>query len=198
MIANFQWSLSKPEIHICSPHRFVEGSGKVDGFFISPVVINILIGFKAFPQVIQVLSCVGKCSPKGSLVTHHQTQHEVAKGGLGSEGVRADRGNNPRTYSMAFPERAGPRPCPVKGCSGRASTQTAMRVNFWHRHVRDTVVVLEEGNLPHPRCPLCDIMVPWKALNGTHWCMAQCTQGALVHGTVHPGSGAEETAISGG
>ena len=53
-----------------------------------------------------------------------------------------------------------------------------MRVNFWNRHVRDTVVVLEEGNLPHPRFPLCDILVPWKSLNGEHKCTAQCTQGA--------------------
>ena len=53
-----------------------------------------------------------------------------------------------------------------------------MRVHFWHRHVRDTVVILEEGNLPHPCCPLCDIMVPWKALNGTHRRTEQCNRGA--------------------
>ena len=28
-----------------------------------------------------------------------------------------------------------------------------MRVHVLHRHVQDTVVILEEGNLPHPRCP---------------------------------------------
>ena len=33
-----------------------------------------------------------------------------------------------------------------------AATRTAMRVHFLHRHVLDTVVILEEGNLPHPRC----------------------------------------------
>ena len=43
-----------------------------------------------------------------------------------------------------------------------------MRVNFWQRHVRDTVVILEEGNLPHPQLPLCDMLVPRKDLNGTH------------------------------
>ena len=43
-----------------------------------------------------------------------------------------------------------------------------MKVQFWHRHVRDTVVILEEGKLPHPRCPLCDILVPWRYLNGKH------------------------------
>ena len=62
-----------------------------------------------------------------------------------------DMGNNPSTYRMVFTAREGARPCPVEGCSGLASTQTAMRVHFCHRHVRDTVVILEEGNLSHPQ-----------------------------------------------
>ena len=43
-----------------------------------------------------------------------------------------------------------------------------MRVHFVHRHVQDTVVMLEEGNLPHPWCARCDMQVPRKALNGRH------------------------------
>ena len=94
-------------------------------------------------------------------MTHPQTQHIVAKERLGSNGDEAEGGEDkPRTYKMAFLTRAGPMPCPVEGYSGRASTQTAMRVQLWHRHVRDTVVILEEGDLPHPRCPLCDMLVP--------------------------------------
>ena len=50
---------------------------------------------------------------------------------------------------MAFPSKAGPRPYPVKGCSGRETTWTAIWMYFWHRHIQDTVVILEEGNLPH-------------------------------------------------
>ena len=74
----------------------------------------------------------------------------MAKSGLISEGDESDEvGNKPRTYRMAFSMREGPRPCPVKGCGGRASTRMAMRVHFWHRHARDTVVILEEGNLLH-------------------------------------------------
>ena len=61
----------------------------------------------------------GKELAKGSLVTHHQTQHGVAKGRVGSEGDEAYRGgNDPRTYRMAFLTRTGPRPFPVKGCNG--------------------------------------------------------------------------------
>ena len=43
-----------------------------------------------------------------------------------------------------------------------------MQVHFVHRHVHDTVVFLEEGNLPLPRCPRCDLQGPRKALNGRH------------------------------
>ena len=46
----------------------------------------------------------------------------------------------------------------------------AMTMHFWYRHVRDIMVILEEVNLPHPWFPLCDMLVPWKALNGTHQC----------------------------
>ena len=112
-------------------------------------------------------------------MTHRQTRHGVAKKGLGSEVGEADGSNksdDPRTYRMAFPAQAGPMPCTVVGCSGRASIRTAMRVQFWHRHVMDTVVILEQVNLTHPRCPLCDMLVPWKALNGTHRGTAQCTR----------------------
>ena len=47
----------------------------------------------------------GKYLAKGSLVMHRQTQHGVAKGGLGSEGGMADEDNNPMKYSMVFPAR---------------------------------------------------------------------------------------------
>ena len=76
-------------------------------------------------------------------MTHRQTQHRVDKGGLVSEVDKADKSYEPRTYRLAFPVREVPRPCPVKGCSGRASTLKVTRVHFWHWHVRDTVVILE-------------------------------------------------------
>ena len=47
-----------------------------------------------------------------------------------------------------------------------------MRVKFWHWHVRDTVVIMEEGNLTYPHLLLCDMLVQWKSLNGTHKRMA--------------------------
>ena len=82
----------------------------------------------------------------------------------------------PQTYWVSFPTATGPQGCPVKGCSGRVATMTELRVNFFHRHVRDTMVILEEVNLPHPRCPRCDMMTPLKDLNIRHTTTAQCAK----------------------
>ena len=58
-----------------------------------------------------------------------------------------------------------------------------MRVHLLHWHGRYTVIILEDGNLPHPQCPLCNILVPWKALNGRHIATAQCAKGGGAEGT---------------
>ena len=87
----------------------------------------------------------------GSLASHLMTQH-----GKVAETRRSWRtpaaGDGPRTFRMAFPAKGGPRICPVERCPGQAATRTAMWVHFLHRHVLDTVVILEEGHLHHPRC----------------------------------------------
>ena len=53
-----------------------------------------------------------------------------------------------------------------------------MRMHFLHRHVLNTVVILEEVNFPHPRCARCDMLVPRRDLNGRHPATAQCARGA--------------------
>ena len=53
-----------------------------------------------------------------------------------------------------------------------------MRVHFWRRHVRETIIILEEGNLPHPRCENCDMFVTWRALNGRHKSTEMCRSAA--------------------
>ena len=93
----------------------------------------------------------GKDLANGSLIAHHQTHHCVVKGGSGQEGDKEVGGDEPRAFRMALPEKSGPRPFPVEGCSGRAVMRTSMRVHFWHRHVRNTVLIMEDRNLPHPR-----------------------------------------------
>ena len=55
-----------------------------------------------------------------------------------------------------------------------------MRVHFVHRHVLDTLVMLEELNFPHPRCARCDIQVPRREMNGRHPGTVQCAKGAEI------------------
>ena len=87
-------------------------------------------------------------------------------------------GEDLRMYRMSFPSKGGQQSCLVEGFPGRATTRTAIQVHFLHRHILDTVVSLEEGNLPHPRCPRCDMLVSWQALNGRHPAAAHCARGA--------------------
>ena len=44
--------------------------------------------------------------------------------------------------------------------------------------MRDIIIILEEGNLPHPRRTNCDMFVPWRALNGRHKSTEMCRSGA--------------------
>ena len=53
-----------------------------------------------------------------------------------------------------FPTKAEWRHCPVEGCSVFTATRTATQVHLWYQHFRNTVVIMEESNLPHSQFPL--------------------------------------------
>ena len=53
-----------------------------------------------------------------------------------------------------------------------------MRMHFCSRNIWDIVIILEKGNLPHPRCSRFDMLVPWRALNSRHHATAMCKKGA--------------------
>ena len=40
------------------------------------------------------------------------------------------------------------------------------------------MIILEDGNPPHPRCSRCDMLVLWRALNGKHHDTVMCRKGA--------------------
>ena len=113
----------------------------------------------------------------GSMEGHMRMQHgqvaEVRRGW-----AVLPPGKEPRTYRMAFPTAEGPQSCLVEGFPGQKVTRTEMRAHFIHRYIWDTVVILEEGNLSHARCPRCDMLVPWRALNGRNLSTTHCTRGA--------------------
>ena len=56
--------------------------------------------------------------------------------------------------------------------------RTNLRTYFLHCHMRDKIVILEEGNRPHPHCPNCDMFVPRTCLNLCHYTTAICMRGA--------------------
>ena len=66
---------------------------------------------------------------------------------------------------------------PVEGCKGRVAVRTGIWVNFVRHHLRETVVMVEEGNFPHPRYPRCDMLVPWAAPKGRHINTTLCYKG---------------------
>ena len=95
----------------------------------------------------------GKEMAAGSLEAHRMLQHGKTKEDKWrwTDAATGGGGGEPKTYRIEFPTKGGMRDCPVEGCPGRAGTRTEMRVHFWRRNVRDVVIILEEGNLPHPR-----------------------------------------------
>ena len=88
----------------------------------------------------------------GSLVIHQQTQHGV-ESGVRKQWETPPPDGETHTYRMDFLSMVGPWEFPVEGCRRRAVKRTAMGVYFMHRHFRDTVIILGEGNLPHTWCP---------------------------------------------
>ena len=109
----------------------------------------------------------GKEMAAGSLASQRMTQHGQATDQRWSWEA-SDTGGEPQTYRLDFPTKGGPQSCPVEGCPGRSGTRTDMRMHFCNQHVRDIVIILEEGNPPHSRCSRCNMLVPWRALNGRH------------------------------
>ena len=106
-----------------------------------------------------------------------RTQHGRAVEGRRSwESTPLDE--EPQTYRISSLTTGGPWNCPVEGCPGLATSRTAMRVKFIHRHIQDTVVILEEGKLPQPQFPRYEMLVPWRALNMRHPATAQCARGS--------------------
>ena len=115
----------------------------------------------------------------GSLTIHLMTQH-----GRVAETRRRWRtptaGAGPQNFRMKLPAKEGLRRCPVEGCLGHAAARTAMRLHFLHRHVLNTVIIMEEGNPPHHSAPDATCFPP----SGPE-CQAPC------HSPVYQGSGAE-------
>ena len=70
----------------------------------------------------------------------------------------------PSLYRVSYPIAAGFIGFIEGGCKGRVMMRTNLHIHFVHRHMGNTVLILEEGNRPHPFCPAwngpaCDMFV---------------------------------------
>ena len=93
----------------------------------------------------------GELLAAGYLSSHMMNQHGRVVY-IRQQWSTLDAETGPQTFRMTFPDKGGPRNFPVVGCPVRVATRSEMRVNSLHRHVLDTVVILEEVNFSHPRC----------------------------------------------
>ena len=133
-----------------------------------------------YMERIKVQVACSKCREMlvvGSLSSHLMTQHGRAAGRRRQWSTPAV-GVGPQIYQMSFPAKGVPQKCLVAGFPGIVATRMAIWLHIVHRHVLNTVVILEEGNSPHPRCAWCDMLVPQRAFNGRHLGTAQCKKGA--------------------
>ena len=74
----------------------------------------------------------------------------------------------PRLYRVSFPWVDRYVEFPVVGCGGRASTRTNLWIQLVQCHIKDTIMILKEGNHPQPCCTVCDMFMPWEAMNHCH------------------------------
>eukprot|EP00978_Attheya_sp_CCMP212_P015422 scaffold39830_cov28-Attheya_sp.AAC.1 len=111
-----------------------------------------------------------------SLATHRRVQHGETT--MSGQHEPAPAVGLPAEYRVSFPKTVSKIDCPIEGCPGRATSRANLRVHFMHRHARDTLVILEEGSFPNPRCEFCDMFVPRPAIHTTHPRTEMCRKGA--------------------
>ena len=87
-----------------------------------------------------------------SLTSHLMTQHGRVEETRRQWSTPA-AGDGPWTFRMTFPLKGAPQNCPVEVCPGQVAKRTAMQWHFLHRHVLDTMVILEEGKSPTHGAP---------------------------------------------
>ena len=81
-------------------------------------------------------------------------------------------------YRVYLPRAGGSVGFPVESCGGQATMCTNLWIHFVRHHVRNTIVMMEEGNRTHPRFSDSGIFLPWAALNHRHPTTDLCDQGA--------------------
>jgi hypothetical protein len=110
-----------------------------------------------------------------SLARHQRDQHGIAI--PMAENWTLPHLSNPSThYIIRIPNRGDSAMCPVPGCAATVTTRYGMRRHFQHRHIKDIIVIEEEGLLP--RCGSCGMFVnPFHLNNELHKQSKMCREG---------------------
>ena len=66
----------------------------------------------------------------------------------------------------------------MEGFHGESSSRTNLRMHFAHQHPRYSILIPEEGNQSHPRCPQCDMFFPQEAVHWAHPTSSMCRRGS--------------------
>ena len=136
---SLQTNVNKTVIMACHPCWAVSGNRTTAGYNRRLTGVG-----KTFKERQRERVAYGECGTEiaaGSMSSHMMTRH--GKAATRQHFWSPQTAGEPRLYKMRFPARDGRRQCPVEGCPGVSATQAAMRVHFVHRHVHDTVVILE-------------------------------------------------------
>ena len=81
------------------------------------------------------------------LLAHRKDQNGTSRG---PKWVATPTTPSPRMYRVSFLWAFESVGCPVEGCGGRKLTRTNLRIHFLNRRMKDMIVIMEEGNHPHP------------------------------------------------
>ena len=77
---------------------------------------------------------------EGSLVAHCQYQNGK---GWYPHWVETPKPPDPRLYRVSLPIAEMSVEVPVEGCKGLEKTYTNLRIDFVHRHVKNTILMME-------------------------------------------------------
>ena len=113
--------------------------------------------------------------PTGLLEPHRQDQNGTSWGTQWE--ATHPPPPDPRLYKVYLPWTYGFQKCLVEICGGWVSTSTNLRIHFVQYHMQGKIVILEEGNDPHPCCPACGMFIPWVAMKNSNPTTAIYTQG---------------------
>ena len=116
----------------------------------------------------------GKMLQQGTLARHMLSQHDVYQRPRKRQRLMEQQEQNPVTYRISHPGHAAVR-CPVPGCAAAPTSRQSLRVHFSHRHVRDVIIIEEEGAFP--RCGRCDMFVSPASISTSHPNSKMCVAG---------------------